>query len=72
MRRDLWCPFPSIKAQTGVIHLDHVQRSEEWLKPCWVLAHTLGHELKSVPQKELPRSVDPSLAETLLDGGPSL
>jgi hypothetical protein len=43
VHRDLWYPF----------HLDHLQSPAEWLMPCRVLAHALGHKLEAVPQEEL-------------------
>ena len=70
VHRDLWYPFPPIKARKEGLHLDHLQSPAEWLKPCRVLAHALGHKLEAVPQEELPRSADTPPAETSPDGGP--
>ncbi len=67
VHRDLWYPFPPIKARK-----DHFQSPAEWLEPCRVLAHALGHKLEAVPQDELPRSAYTALAETSQDGDPSL
>ena len=72
LHRDLWYPFPPIKARKEVLHLDHLQSQAEWLKPCRVLAHALGHKLEAVPQEELPWSADTPPAETSPDGGPRL
>ena len=72
VHRDLWYPFPPIKARKEGLHLDHLQSPAEWLKPCRVLAHALGHKLEAVPQEELPRSAYTPPAETSPDGSPRL